>query len=73
MLCGLLRRELDGKGIKRSLPALLERPGQIREVWVGYPASQAQPALQVAITLTALSKEQQALYDALDLQRFRST
>ena len=72
MLCGLLRRDLDRKGIKRSLPALLEDLGQIREVCVVYPPSQAQPVPKVALTLTALSKEQQALYDALDLQRFRS-
>jgi len=72
MLCGLLRRELDRKGIKRSLPALLEDLGQIREVCVVYPTSQTQPIPKVAITLTALSKEQQALYDALDLRRFLS-
>ena len=72
MMCGLLRRELDRKGIKRSLPALLEDLGQIREVCVVYPPSRTQPTPKVALTLTALSNDQQALYDALDLQRFRS-
>jgi transposase len=72
MLCGLLRRDLDGKGITRSLPALLEELGHIQEVCVVYPASHAKAAPQVAITLSALSPEQQALYDALDLGRFRS-
>jgi transposase len=68
-LCGLLRRELDRKGIKRSLPALLEDLGQIREVCVAYPTAAAP---EVRVTLTALSEDQQALYDALDLGRYRS-
>ena len=72
MLCGLLRRDLDGKGIKRSLPALLEELGQIQEICVVYPASKPKATPQVAITLTALSQQQQALYDALDLKRYRS-
>jgi transposase len=68
-LCGLLRRELDRKGIKRALPALLEDLGQIREVCVAYPAAAAP---EVRVTLTALSAGQRALYDALDLGRYRS-
>jgi transposase len=72
MLRGLLRRELDRRGIKRSLPALLEELGQIREVCVVYPAAKpgAEPALQ--LTLTELTEEQRALYKALDLERYRS-
>src|SRR3954471_21013205 len=71
MLCGLLRRELDGRGIKRSLPVLLEELGQIREVCVVYPAAEpgAEPTLQ--LTLTELTEEQRALYEALDLGRYR--
>jgi transposase len=72
MLCGLLRRELDRKGIRRSLPALLEDLGQIREICVAYPARPGQATPQVAITLSELSKEQRVLYDALDLGRYRS-
>jgi transposase len=70
-LCGLLRRELDKKGIKRSLVAILEDLGEIKEVGLAYaPAAGAAPAWQV--TLTQLTEEQQALYDALDLGRYRS-
>ena len=71
MLCGLLRRELDRRGIKRSLPALLEELGQIREVCVVYPAAEpgAEPTIQ--LTLTELTEEQRALYEALDLGRYR--
>jgi transposase len=72
MLCGLLRRELDRRGIRRSLPWLLEELGQIREVCVFYPAAApgAEPTLQM--TLTELSEEQRALYQALDLGRYRT-
>ena len=71
MLCGLLRRELDRRGIERSLPALLEELGQIREVCVVYPAAEpgAEPTLQ--LTLTELTEEQHALYEALNLGRYR--
>jgi transposase len=71
MLCGLLRRELHNKGIKRSLVAILEDLGQIQEVALASAGtSEAAPSWQV--TLTQCTKEQQALYDALDLGRFRS-
>jgi transposase len=70
-LCGLLRRELHNKGIKRSLLAILEDLGQIKEVCLAYaPEAGAAPAWQV--TLTHLTQDQQALYDALDLGRYRS-
>jgi transposase len=71
MLCGRLRRELDRRGIRRSLPALLEELGPIREVCVAYPAAEpgAEPTLQLA--LTELTEEQRALYEALDLGRYR--
>jgi transposase len=70
-LCGLLRRELHNKGIKRSLVAILEDLGQIKEVALSYAATgSAAPAWQV--TLTQRTEDQQALYDALDLGRYRS-
>jgi hypothetical protein len=48
-VCGLLRRELDRRGIRRSLPALLEELRQIREVHVVYPAIVAgeDPTIQI--------------------------
>jgi transposase len=70
-LCGLLRRELHNKGINRSLVAILEDLGQIKEVCLAYaPAGGAGPQFQV--TLTQLTEDQQALYDALGLGRYRS-
>ena len=70
-LCGLLRRELHNKGIKRSLVAILEDLGQIKEVALAYAAAGgAAPWWQ--ITLTQRTEDQQALYDALDLGRYRS-
>jgi transposase len=71
LLCGLLRRELDQKGIRRSLPAILEDLGGIQEVCLAYaPTDGAEPQFQV--TLTQMTEDQQALYDALDLGRYRS-
>jgi transposase len=70
-LCGLLRRELHNKGIDRSLVAILQDLGQIKEVCLAYAADGAAPLWQV--TLTNLTPDQQALYDALDLGRYRST
>ena len=70
-LWGLLRRESDKKGIKRSLVAILEDLGQIKEVCLAYaPAGGAGPQFQV--TLTQRTEDQQALYDALGLGRYRS-
>jgi transposase len=70
-LCGLLRRELHKKGIAKSLLVILEDLGQIKEVCLAYaPGAGAAPAWQVA--LTHLTEDQQALYDALDLGRYRS-
>ncbi len=71
MLCSLLRRDLDRRGIKRSLPALLEELGQIREVCVVYPAAEPGAEPTVQLTLTELTEEQRALYKALDLGRYR--
>jgi transposase len=71
-LCSLLRRELHRRGIERSLAALLEELGQIREVCVAYPAAEPTTLPTVQVTLTELSAGQRALYDALDLGRYRS-
>jgi len=70
-LCSLLRRELHSKGIKRSLVAILEDLGQIKEVCLAYPPTVG-AAPQWQVTLTQLTQDQQALYDALDLGRYRS-
>jgi hypothetical protein len=70
-LCSLLRRELHKRGIDRSLPAILDDLGQIKEVCLAY-ASTPGSSPQLQITLTHLTEDQQALYRALDLERYRS-
>jgi hypothetical protein len=73
MLCGLLRRGLARRGLPRSLPALWEELGQIREVCVVYPAAEPGGEPTIQLTLTELSEEQGALYETLDLGRYRGT
>jgi hypothetical protein len=71
-VCGLLRRELDRRGIRRSLPALLEELGQIREVCVVYPSTVAGEDPTIQITMSEMTDEQRALYQALDLGRYQT-
>jgi len=73
LLCSLLRRELDRQGIRHSLPGLLDALGQIREVCVVYPAAEPAGEPTIQITMTEVTEEQHALYQALDLGRYRST
>jgi transposase len=72
MLCSLLRRQLSRAGIHRSIAHLLDTLGQIREVGVVFPprTKRLQPTLQM--TLSAMNDEQQMLYEALDLDRYRA-
>ncbi len=70
MLCALLRRELHDQGIERSIPDLLEQLGQIREVGVVYPPQGKRRTPTVQMTVSAMSTDQRALYDALDLGRY---
>jgi len=70
MLCALLRRELHHRGIERSIPDLLEQLGHIREVGVVYPPQGKRRTPTIEMTVSAMSNEQRALYDALDLGRY---
>jgi transposase len=70
-LCSLLRRELCGRGMDHSIPALLAELSQIREVAVIYPPTESSGLPTIRTTLSQLSDSQQALYKALDLQRYR--
>ena len=72
MLCSLLQRELHQKGIDRSIPDILDDLAGIREVAVVYPPGNGEEAPRLAVTLSKLTTGQQALHDALDLQRYRS-
>ena len=70
LLCSVLRRHLHRQGIDRSIPALLEDLGQIREVGILTPGRSEGELPQLEITLSRLTKEQRRLYDALDLKRY---
>ena len=70
MLCSLLRRELHRKGIDRSIPDMLDELAKISEVGVVYPPQGKQKMPRIEMTLSRMSDEQRALYDALDLQRY---
>ncbi len=70
MLCSLLRRELQHRGIDLSIPVLLEQLGKIREVGVVYPAQDKRRSPTLKMTLSQMSEQQQALYDALNLDRY---
>ena len=66
-LCGLLQRELDGEGVRRSIRALLRELGEIREVQVLYPPRReaGQPTIQTA--LSQMTDEQRRMFDILGL------
>lgn len=70
MLCTLLRRELLQQGIDRSIPNILNDLGRIQEVAVLYPPESEGADPSVRVTLSELSPEQQALFEALGLQRY---
>lgn len=72
MLCSLLRRELHRAGIDGSIAHLLEQLGQIREVGVLFAPTGGRRDLTLRMTLSAMSEEQQKLYAALDLDRYRT-
>ncbi len=72
-LCSLLQRELRQSGIERSIPDLLDDLGRIQEVAVLYPPANGAREPTLKVTLSQLSGEQRALYDALGLSRHRST
>lgn len=73
LLCSLLQRELQQRGIARSIPDVLEQLGKIREVGVIYSAQDTWPAPTLQMTLSRMSEDQRALYDALNLDAYRST
>ena len=70
LLTSLLQRDLRRHGLQRSLDALFEQLGAIREVGLLHPphGSHRKPRLQRV--LSTLSEDQRALYEALDLKRY---
>jgi transposase len=70
LLCSVLRRQLHRHGIDRSIPALLEDLGRIREVGILTPGRSEGEPPQLEMTVSRLTKEQRRLYEALDLGRY---
>ncbi len=73
MLCSLLRRELHRKGIDRSIPDLLDDLNKICEVAVVYPPEGRKRLPRIETTVSKMSDDQRAVFDALDLERYLST
>ena len=72
LLCSLLQRGLHRQGIDRSLPALLEDLGQIREVGILTSGQGKGESPRLEMTLSRLTEGQRRLYAALDLGRYAS-
>lgn len=72
MLCSLLRRELHRRGFDCSIPRILEQFAGIREVGVVYPPQRDTAAPILKMTCSAMSEQQRAMYDALELGRYRA-
>ena len=70
LLCSLLQRETRRRGLSCSISELLERLGRIREVGVVYPSPGKRRAPTVQMTVSQMTDDQRALYDALDLRRY---
>ncbi len=70
MILSLLRRKLAHAGVQVSAARMVEQLVAIREVAVVFPAKGAQPTVRTV--LSQLDPEQRALYEALDLARFRA-
>lgn len=73
LLLSLQRRELAAKGFALSNRRMLELLGSIREVVTIFPPADRQSEPQLRTTLSAMSDEQRALFDALDLGRYTAT
>lgn len=72
LLSSLLHRELQRRGFALSAAATLDQLAQIREVALLYPPSGTHRSPQLQMTVSSMSSEQRALYDALDLARYRA-
>ncbi len=71
-LCSLLRRELHQRGIDRSIPDILDQLAKIREVGVVFAPEGRKRKPTIKTTLSAMTDDQKALYEALDLSRYLS-
>jgi transposase len=73
MLCSLLERELNRRGIEVSFARALDQLERVRQVAVIYPPEGRKREPTVRITLSTMTEEQRALYHALDLSRHLRT
>ena len=72
MLVSLLRRELHLKGIEKSIPDILDTLTEIREVGVVHPPEGRKKNPIIKTVLSRMSDPQRAMYEALDLGRYRA-
>jgi transposase len=72
LLSSLLQRTLHQKGQDLSLPRMLELLGGIQETTVLFAPQGQENKPRTATCLTKLTEEQQALLQALDLQRYQA-
>ena len=72
MLCSLLRRELQRRDIERSIRGLIEALSGIREVGVVFQPEGRRRAPEIRSTVSAMTDDQRALFDALELGRYLS-
>lgn len=70
MLCSLLRRELYRQGIDRSIDDILDSLEKVRQVGVVYPPAKGKRTPRLKTTLSSMTKDQRAIFDALDLGRY---
>ena len=70
-LSSLLQRELSRRGLHHSIPELLAELSQIHEITLLNPPTASGESPTIGTTLSQLTASQQALYNALNLQRYR--
>ena len=72
MLCSLLQRETRQRGFDLSGTRLLDTLANIREVGVLQTTPRKRKTPAIEITLSQMSETEKALYDSLNLERFRT-
>jgi transposase len=72
MLVSLLRREFHQRGIDKSIPDIIDILSGIREVGLVHPPEGKKKNPTIKTVLSKMSAEQKAMYDALDLERYRA-
>lgn len=71
-LVSLLQRTLHGNGIPLSLTRMMELLRGIQEVLLIYPRQPGQHTPRTGTCLSRQNQEQQRLYEALNLERYRA-